>query len=104
MNQPKIEDNIFQTAMRELSAMEMKEEVLLTISKLLLTRLAFFLLLKTIWWQVRIGKRLAENTHFSLKEVSHSFQMTFKVFLSQMNHPRSVENINSYILSNFCRL
>ena len=38
MNQPKIEDNIFQTAMRELSAMEMKEEVLLTISKLLLTR------------------------------------------------------------------
>ena len=82
--------------MRELSAMEMKEEVLLTISKLLLTRLAiFFSPLKTIWWQVRIGKRLAENTHFSLKEVSHSFQMTFKVFLSQMNHPRSVENINS---------
>ena len=28
--------------MRELSAMEMKEEVLLTISKLLLTRLAIF--------------------------------------------------------------
>ena len=74
--------------MRELSAMEMKEEVLLTISKLLLTRSA-------ILWKVRIGKRLAENTHFSLKEVSHSFQMTFKVFLSQMNHPRSVENINS---------
>ena len=44
MNQPKIEDNIFQTAMRELSAMEMKEEVLLTISKLLLTRLAIFFL------------------------------------------------------------
>ena len=85
MNQPKIEDNIFQTAMRELSAMEMKEEVLLTISKLLLTRF----LLKTIWWKVRIGKRLAENTHFSLKEVSHSFQMTFKVFFVS-NEPSKI--------------
>ena len=66
VNQPKIEDNIFQAAMRELSAMEMKEEVLLTISKLLSTRLAiFFFFSKRFGGRCGLGKGW-QRTHTSV--------------------------------------